>query len=99
MGLQYELKEATEVLVANESTFALASTCEIFTRFVTRTSLEHTDFDTCKAILKERGEHFLQVSASSRSKIAHTARNFIRDGVVRSFCSSQYGIRPCSLTH
>jgi translation initiation factor eIF-2B subunit alpha len=82
MGLQEELEAAIQRLQRSSSSFALHSGCELFLRFVTRTSDEIEDFERCKQRVLSRGERFLQMAGQCRSKINVLADRFIRDGVV-----------------
>jgi translation initiation factor eIF-2B subunit alpha len=84
MGLEKELKTAADVLkeAIKNAPFSLSSGCELFTRFVTKTSLDIPDFETCKKKLIDRGDQFAQKSQASRAKIAQLADRFIRDGAV-----------------
>jgi len=84
MGLEKELKTAADLLkkTIKNAPFSLASGCELFTRFVTKTSLDIPDFQMCKRKLIDRGDQFAQKSQASRAKIAQLADRFIRDGAV-----------------
>jgi len=84
MGLEKELNTAADLLKKTIQTapFSLASGCELFTRFVTKTSLDIPDFEACKRKLIDRGDQFAQKSQASRAKIAQLADRFIRDGAV-----------------
>ncbi|KAF2076200.1 hypothetical protein CYY_002500 [Polysphondylium violaceum] len=83
MGLQKDLEDATKQLKNcpfNQS-ISLSSVCDLFIRFVTRTSLDFPNFDQCKVNLIERGEQLSTKSSMSRTKISQLADKFIRDGV------------------
>ena len=54
--------------------------CELFSRYVTRTSLDILDFDRCKARLIERGDWFASMSMQSRARISVFGDRFIHDG-------------------
>eukprot|EP01099_Mayorella_cantabrigiensis_P002201 TRINITY_DN1970_c0_g1_i1.p1 TRINITY_DN1970_c0_g1~~TRINITY_DN1970_c0_g1_i1.p1 ORF type:complete len:245 (-),score=55.03 TRINITY_DN1970_c0_g1_i1:341-1075(-) len=83
MELKSELDDAKEEVKAwNKDIISLSSGCELFTRFVTRASLEIQDFETCKERLVQRAERFLQIASGSKRKIAQLGQGFIRDGVV-----------------
>lgn len=84
MGLEKELKTAADVLkeTLKNAPFSLASGCELFTRFVTKTSLDIPDFTACKYKLIDRGDQFARKSQASRAKIAQLADRFVRDGAV-----------------
>jgi len=60
---------------------SVSSGCDLFTRFVTRTSLDVPDFVQCKNKLIERGEQYTKQASKSRDKIAQLADSFIRDGM------------------
>ncbi|EGG13296.1 translation initiation factor eIF-2B alpha subunit [Cavenderia fasciculata] len=83
MGLQKDLEHATHNLkqCSFNTSISLNSVCELFIRFVTRTSFDFPNFDQCKITLIERGEQLSKKSANSRTKIAKLADRFIRDGV------------------
>ncbi|GAM25288.1 hypothetical protein SAMD00019534_084630, partial [Acytostelium subglobosum LB1] len=83
MGLQKELANATVHLKQCEfnTSISLSSVCELFIRFVTRTSLDFPNFEQCKVTLIERGEQLSNKSLMSRSKISQLSNKFIRDGV------------------
>lgn len=86
MGLQDELKEASQEILdwnsreGNRSNIALASGCELFLRYSTRTFLELTEFKECRAAILERGQRFAGISLAARDKIARAGHGFIRDG-------------------
>jgi len=87
MELERELKKAVDLLKKHApmhggSSISVASGCEVFTHFVTRTSLEMSDFDSCKMKLIERGEQFTVTSETARDKIVQLGDSFIHDGVV-----------------
>jgi len=81
MELEIELKTAVDLLKNSGNVLSVASGCELFTRFVTRTSGDIPDFEECKKKLIERGEQYSRQSATSREKIGNLASSFIRDGV------------------
>lgn len=81
MQLEMELKLAAELLQSCNVVLSVASACELFTRFVTLTSLDVPDFMECKNKLIERGEQYIKQATKSRDKIAQLADSFIRDGV------------------
>jgi len=85
MGLREELQAEVEKLKASmPGSVTIASGCELFMRFVTRTTLDALeDFSVSKARLVQRGEQFSRRLAQSRDKIAELALPFIRDGSVR----------------
>lgn len=82
MGLEIELKKASEALKAwDETSISLSAGCDLFTRYVTRTSaLEYEDIFAGKARLIERGERFGEISLKARKTIAMLGQDFVRDG-------------------
>eukprot|EP01102_Stenamoeba_stenopodia_P009936 TRINITY_DN2951_c0_g1_i5.p1 TRINITY_DN2951_c0_g1~~TRINITY_DN2951_c0_g1_i5.p1 ORF type:complete len:336 (-),score=88.81 TRINITY_DN2951_c0_g1_i5:53-1060(-) len=80
MGLREDLITTAEKLKKFNSSLSLSSSCELFTRFVTRTSLDIPDFEQCKARLIERGDRFIQKTDTSRQTIAELGHPFITDG-------------------
>lgn len=81
MGLQIELQAAADVLKQHEAEgISIASGCELFMRFVTRTALDYAEFSTCRAKILERGEFFKEHSTRARAKIAELGAPFIQDG-------------------
>lgn len=88
MGLQEELRQASEAMLAwassdsaliNRSTIALSSGCELFLKYVTRCFLELPEFDECKKQVLERGERFAGISLAARDRIAELGQEFIQD--------------------
>eukprot|EP00007_Cunea_sp_BSH-02190019_P003926 CAMPEP_0174243954 /NCGR_PEP_ID=MMETSP0417-20130205/33499_1 /TAXON_ID=242541 /ORGANISM="Mayorella sp, Strain BSH-02190019" /LENGTH=267 /DNA_ID=CAMNT_0015323565 /DNA_START=55 /DNA_END=855 /DNA_ORIENTATION=+ len=75
--LQLELKAAIENLQKHSSSLSVVSGCELFTRFVTRTSLEIREFADCKERLIQRGNQFAKMTATSRDRICQVALPFI----------------------
>ena len=63
---------------------SIASLCELFVRFVTRTALTQasveTDFETLKRLLIERGETLALTALEARSKIARAGAPFVEAG-------------------
>jgi translation initiation factor eIF-2B subunit alpha len=91
MGLQDELKQARAIMIkdfeigANSSSrgrslIALASGCDLFLKYVTRSFLELPDFEACRQEVLERGERFAGISLAARDRIAHVAADFIQEG-------------------
>ena len=71
MGLIDELRRARDELRKRpDAPISIASLCELFVRFVTRTALEGNDFDATKRALIERGEMLVRTTLEARSKIA-----------------------------
>lgn len=88
MGLQDELRVASELMLeyaskhVTRSHIALASGCELFLKYITRTFLESRDFETCRMNVLERGGRFADISLAARDRIASRGHGFIRDGSV-----------------
>lgn len=83
MGLEIELNNAVAALKAcNPASISLAASCELFSRYVTRASLDIPRFEECVARLLERGEQFSLMSSNSRATIASLVDRFISDGKV-----------------
>ena len=83
MGLEIELNSAVDALKAcNPASISLAAGCELFSRYVTRASLDIPRFEDCVARLLERGEQFALMSSNSRATIATLVDRFISDGKV-----------------
>jgi translation initiation factor eIF-2B subunit alpha len=83
MGLEIELNSAVGALKAcNPASISLAAGCELFSRYVTRASLDIPRFEECVARLLERGEQFSLMSSNSRATIAALVDRFISDGKV-----------------
>lgn len=82
MGVSEDLEKAAQALQrVNPTAISLKAGCELFLRFVTRTSaLELKDIETAKARLIERGIHFADTSTRSRQTIAELGARFIRNG-------------------
>lgn len=82
MGLEVELKTASDALKASdESSISLSAGCDLFMRYVTRTSaIEYEDIEAGKARLMERGERFGEISQKARRTIADLGKDFISDG-------------------
>lgn len=81
MGLQIELQAAADVLKQHEAEgISIASGCELFMRFVTRTALDFSEYETCRQKIIERGEFFKEHSTRARQKIAELGAPFIQDG-------------------
>mmetsp|Transcript_4428 Transcript_4428/g.5144 ORF Transcript_4428/g.5144 Transcript_4428/m.5144 type:complete len:320 (+) Transcript_4428:131-1090(+) len=90
MGLEIELRTAADVLrkqatISNSSSIcSLEAGCELFLRYVTRSSaildLTRKDIKEIKQILVERGRNFADLSMKSRSKVSELGRSFISNG-------------------
>lgn len=81
MGLQIELQKAADELKEQRPAgISIASGCELFMRFVTRTALDYSEYETCKERILERGEFFRDHSTRARTKIATLGAPFLRDG-------------------
>lgn len=85
MGLREALREAGEVLGKQpDAPLSIASLCELFVRFVTRTALAsaEVDFDAMRRLILERGEMLARTTLEARSKIARVGAPFIEAGGV-----------------
>ncbi|CEO94998.1 Translation initiation factor eIF2B subunit alpha [Plasmodiophora brassicae] len=85
MGVMDELNEsvvAVQMLVGEEKRTSLRAACDLFLRYVTRTSLEVLDFAKCKARLVDRGLRFAEHTQSSRRKICDFGVKFIQENSV-----------------
>lgn len=82
-GLRDNLKSAIAILVGTDckGITSILSGSELFLRFITLASLEHSDFEKVKTILIRRGEMFLQKVSTSRQRIAKLGSPFLNDGV------------------
>ncbi|NXX86541.1 EI2BA factor, partial [Urocolius indicus] len=79
-GLRSSLRAAIDTLSRVDSSVAVSSGGELFLRFISLTSLEHSDYSKCKEIMIERGEIFLTKVSLCRNKIAKLCHPFVRDG-------------------
>ena len=59
---------------------ALASGCDLFLKYATRTFLEHGDFAASRNQVLERGQRFAGISLAARDRIARIAADFIQEG-------------------
>ncbi|EED87832.1 translation initiation factor eif-2b alpha subunit, partial [Thalassiosira pseudonana CCMP1335] len=90
MGLQADLRDASDTpssssttyLLAGRSHIALSSGCELFLKYVTRASLETPNFTECKSQVLERGTKFAEFSLAARDRIAGVGSPFVREGSV-----------------
>lgn len=95
MELQDELKRAREIIMndfyttntnnSNNKTtsrnmISLASGCDLFLKYATRTFLEHGDFAATRDQVLERGQRFAGISLAARDRIANVAADFIQEG-------------------
>ena len=91
MELQDELKQARAIMIQDfeagastsnrgRSLISLASGCDLFLKYVTRSFLELPDFEQCRQEVLERGERFAGISLAARDRIAHVAADFIQEG-------------------
>jgi translation initiation factor eIF-2B subunit alpha len=58
----------------------LASGCDLFLRYATRTFLEFPDFAASRKEVLERGQRFASLSLAARDRIAAVAADFIQEG-------------------
>jgi translation initiation factor eIF-2B subunit alpha len=85
MGLREALREAGEALSKRQDApMSIASLCELFVRFITRTALTSSelDFDAMRGLLIERGQMLAKTTLEARSKIANVGAKFIEAGGV-----------------
>eukprot|EP00245_Coleochaete_scutata_P004667 TRINITY_DN17479_c2_g1_i1.p1 TRINITY_DN17479_c2_g1~~TRINITY_DN17479_c2_g1_i1.p1 ORF type:complete len:426 (+),score=83.93 TRINITY_DN17479_c2_g1_i1:18-1295(+) len=84
MGLEKELKQASETLKAwDKTSISLSAGCDLFMRYVTRTAgVPGEEFAVGKARLLERGERFSDISLKARKTIAELGQEFVLDGSV-----------------
>ncbi|KAI1882006.1 hypothetical protein AGOR_G00246230 [Albula goreensis] len=80
LGLRENLTQAIVRLAGVDSSVAVSSGGELFLRFISLTSLEHSDLSQCKKVMVERGELFLKKTSLSRNKVAKLCHTFIKDG-------------------
>jgi translation initiation factor eIF-2B subunit alpha len=90
MGLQQELEQAKKIMIQEfeqqsstslgRSLISLASGCDLFLKYVTRSFLEVPDFEPCRQEVLERGERFAGISLAARDRIADVASDFIQEG-------------------
>lgn len=83
MGLDQDIKTVIEFLKEfnQESQISLISGCELFKRYVTRTSQEIQDFNECKQKLIKRGEECLDVSKKAQNRVAKYFETFLKDNI------------------
>ncbi|XP_035233058.1 translation initiation factor eIF-2B subunit alpha-like, partial [Stegodyphus dumicola] len=80
--LDSNIKSVVEALNCVDcSVTSVKSACELFMRFITLTSLDHSDFKECKRVLSQRGKLFLERVSGARMKIAKLGHTFIVDGM------------------
>mmetsp|Transcript_26990 Transcript_26990/g.65513 ORF Transcript_26990/g.65513 Transcript_26990/m.65513 type:complete len:343 (-) Transcript_26990:48-1076(-) len=91
MGLQDELKQARSIMIQDfeqgsqssgkgRSLIALASGCDLFLKYITRSFLELPDFEACRQEVLARGAQFADISIAARDSIADIAADFIQEG-------------------
>ena len=95
MGLQDELRQASNCMIQAASSgsmasfhhstrshsIAVSSGCELFLKYVTRTFLEELpEFEACRQAVLERGERFAGISLAARDRISEVAADFIQEG-------------------
>lgn len=93
MGLQHELKHASEEMIAfandpinavslgGRSHIALASGCDLFLKYITRSFLEVPDFQKCIENILSRGQRFSDISLAATDRISSVGQSFIRPGM------------------
>jgi translation initiation factor eIF-2B subunit alpha len=83
MELEIELKASTDMLLqSNASSTSLSAVCELFSRYVTRTSFDVPEFTKCKAKIIERGEEFGKQSANIKQYISTLVYRFLGNNKV-----------------
>ena len=107
MELQDELKQAREDIlshnykgtsIAGVNRIGLASGCDLFLRYATRTFLEFPDFATSRNEVLERGQRFASLSLAARDRIVSIMK------VKRVYCvlsqslTSYVSFSPCRPT-
>jgi len=85
MALHIELKEAVQAIqnfAAHTSTrtVPLKAACDLFMRYVTRTTGSGTELERVKALLVLRGHAFAQTSVKARARIAELGERFLESG-------------------
>ena len=82
MGLEKDLLDASRALQkSNETSIALRAACELFMRYVTRTStLDSDNLQGVRVHLIDRGNKFAEISSNARATITQLGGRFIRDG-------------------
>jgi translation initiation factor eIF-2B subunit alpha len=90
MELQDELKHARQEILLQQQQqpkqeqngfqIGLASGCDLFLRYATRTFLEFPDFAASRKEVLERGQRFASLSLAARDRIAVVAADFIQEG-------------------
>ncbi|XP_054718649.1 translation initiation factor eIF-2B subunit alpha-like [Uloborus diversus] len=81
-GLDSNIKAVVEALNGVDcSVTSVKSACELFMRFITLASLDHSDFKECKQVLSQRGTVFLERVSAARLKISKLGQTFIVDGM------------------
>lgn len=81
-GLDSNIKSVVAALNGVDcSVTSVKSACELFMRFITLASLDHSDFKECKEVLSQRGTVFLNRVSNARLKIAKLGLTFIVDGM------------------
>ncbi|KAJ8675220.1 hypothetical protein QAD02_011006 [Eretmocerus hayati] len=79
--LRYCLQNAVDVMRSTDQPVtAIASGSELFLRFITLATLDHSSYADCKKIMLQRGKIFYDKLIAARGKIAKLASNFITDG-------------------
>jgi len=96
MGLQKELREASELMIqftknddlshrevlGGRTHIALASGCELFMKYITRCFLDIPDFRSCISQILDRGRRFSSISILARDRIVNSGKPFICQGCI-----------------
>lgn len=89
MGIQNDLQEATEKLIAYErqmsggrASISFRAGVELFFRYATRSNDDVPDFKALNQLFIARGHRFVANALKSRTVIAELGHNFVQDGMV-----------------
>lgn len=79
----HTLKAATRTLKKSTShSISVSAGCDLFLRFVTVTSHDLTEFQTCKDHLLQTGNFVVEKASTQKLKIVGLGEAFVRDGAV-----------------
>lgn len=82
LGLELEVRRASDRMIsyARSSDLSVKAACELFLKFISRTSFDFPDFNECKTKLIQRGEYFRALTDTCRERIALLGEPFIQHG-------------------
>jgi len=81
-GLSANIRTVVDALMRVDSVVtSVKSASELFLRFITLTSLDHSDFKECKEVLSKRGADYLEKISTARLKISKLALRVIRENM------------------